>query len=128
MGAIALANAELYGEVQQQKEKLSVITSSLGEGVCAISETGEITFMNPAGRQHARLVRTRAGDDGPVVPGAEAPGFLLEPAMRAMALRRNVTSYDTRFDRPGRLALPRDHDGLARGGRLVALRCGHRVP
>ena len=34
---------------ERQKEKLSVITSSLGEGVCAISETGEITFMNPAG-------------------------------------------------------------------------------
>ncbi len=100
VGAIALANADLYGEVQQQKEKLSVITSSLGEGVCAISETGDITFMNPAGASMLGwYALPAAAGHGPVIPDAEAPGFLLEPAMRAMALRRNVTSYDTRFDR-----------------------------
>ena len=49
VGAVALANANLLDEVQQQKDQLAAITSSLGEGVCAISETGEITFMNPAG-------------------------------------------------------------------------------
>ncbi len=49
VGAVALANADLYGQVQRQQEHLSAITSSLGEGVCAISEGGDVTFMNPAG-------------------------------------------------------------------------------
>ena len=99
VGAVALANADLYGEVQQQKEELSVITSSLGDGVCAISETGEITFMNSAGASMLGWYALPAACHGPVIPDVETPGFLLEPAMRAMALRRNVTSYDTRFDR-----------------------------
>jgi diguanylate cyclase (GGDEF)-like protein len=38
--------------------------------------------------------------DGPILPAGETPRFLLDPARRAMALRRNVTSHDTRFDRP----------------------------
>ena len=101
VGAVALANSDLYGQVQQQREKLSVITSSLGEGVCAISETGEITFMNPAGASMLGWFDLGLGTDGAAVMTAdETPRFLLEPAMRAIALRRNVTSYDTRFDRP----------------------------
>ncbi len=99
VGAIALGNAELYGEVQQQRESLSVITGSLGEGVCAIGEDGEITFMNPAGASMLGWYGFDVGDDGPVVPAHGTPDFLLEPAMRAIALRRNVTSYDTRFQR-----------------------------
>ncbi len=101
VGSIALANTELYAEVQQQKDKLSTITSSLGEGVCAVSETGEITFLNPAGASMLGWYTVGADeDDGPVLPAHETPRFLLDPAMRAIALRRNVTSYDTRFDRP----------------------------
>ena len=100
VGAIALANADCYGKVQQEKEKLEVITSSLAEGVCAISETGEITFMNPSG---ARMLgwyrRGVAIDETSVLPASETPDFLLEPALRAIALGRNVTSYDTRFKR-----------------------------
>ena len=57
VGAIALSNAELHAEVERQRDNLVVITSSLGEGVCAVSRTGEVTFMNPAGAQHARLAR-----------------------------------------------------------------------
>jgi diguanylate cyclase (GGDEF)-like protein len=38
-------------------------------------------------------------DDGPMVPSDETPDFLREPALRAMALRRNVTVYDTPFRR-----------------------------
>ena len=87
-GGVALANAELYAEVQQQREKLSVITSSLGEGVCAVRETGEITFMNPAG---AAMLGWSA--EGTVTTDADrarsgGAGFLLDPAMRAIALRR----------------------------------------
>ena len=99
VGAIALANAELYAEVRQHREKLSVITRSLGEGVCAVSEDGRITFMNPAGASMLGWYGLETDDDGPVVPAEETPDFLLEPALRAIALRRNVTSYDTRFQR-----------------------------
>ena len=99
VGAIALANAELYAEVRQHQEKLSVITRSLGEGVCAISEDGRITFMNPAGASMLGWYGLETEDEGPVVPAEETPEFLLEPALRAIALRRNVTSDDTRFQR-----------------------------
>jgi diguanylate cyclase (GGDEF)-like protein/PAS domain S-box-containing protein len=103
VGSIALAKTNLLDEVQQQKDQLSVITSSMGEGVCAISETGEITFMNPAGASMLGwyTIGDAAGDgDGPILGADETPRFLLDPAMRAIALRRNVTSYDTRFERP----------------------------
>jgi len=100
VGAIALANADLYGEVARQREKLSMITASLGEGVCAINGEGEITFMNPAGATMLGWHALGAGSDGgPGLPAGETPSFLLEPAMRAIALKRNVTNYDARFDR-----------------------------
>jgi len=100
VGAIALANADLYGKVQQEKEKLEVITSSLAEGVCAISEAGEITFMNPSGAGMLGWYRRGVGiDEASLLPASETPEFLLEPALRAIALRRDVTSYDTRFKR-----------------------------
>ena len=99
VGAIALANAELYAEVRQHREKLSVITRSLGEGVCAVSADGRVTFMNPAGASMLGWYGLETDDDGPGVPAEETPAFLLEPALRAIALRRNVTSYDTRFQR-----------------------------
>ncbi len=102
VGSIALTNAHLYGEVQRQQEHLSAITSSLGEGVCAISEAGDVTFMNPAAASMLgwyTLGPSMTGE-GPLLPAAETPRFLLDPAMRAIALRRNVTSYDTRFERP----------------------------
>jgi diguanylate cyclase (GGDEF)-like protein/PAS domain S-box-containing protein len=99
LGAVGLANADLYSEVQQQREKLSVITGSLGEGVCAVGEDGEITFMNPAGASMLGWYGSGLGDDGSVLAAHETPDFLLEPAMRAIVLRRDVTSYDTRFQR-----------------------------
>ena len=100
VGAIALANADFYGKVQQEKEKLEVITSSLAEGVCAISEAGEITFMNPSGAGMLGWYRRGVAiDEASVLPASETPDFLLEPALRAIALGRNVTSYDTRFKR-----------------------------
>ena len=98
VGAVALANADLYAAVERQKDDLSVITRSLGEGVCAINQGGEITFMNPAGAGMlgwADLV----GADGRPSQAVETPRFLLDPALRAMSLRRNVISDDTRFER-----------------------------
>jgi diguanylate cyclase (GGDEF)-like protein/PAS domain S-box-containing protein len=102
VGSVALANAHLYSEVQRQREHLSTITNSLGEGVCAISEGGEVTFMNPAGARMLGWYTLGLSSDGegPWLSGAETPRFLLDPAMRAMSLRRNVTVHETRFDRP----------------------------
>ncbi len=100
IGAVALANAELYAEVRQQREKLAVITGSLGEGVCAVSEDGRITFMNPAAAGMLGWYGLATDDDGgPLIPAEETPDFLREPAMRAVALRHNITTYDTRFRR-----------------------------
>ena len=100
IGAVALANAELYAEVRQQREKLAVITGSLGEGVCAVSENGRITFMNPAAASMLGWYGLPTDDDGaPLIPPEETPDFLREPAMRAVALRHNITTYDTRFRR-----------------------------
>ena len=99
VGAVALANAELYAEVRRQREKLSVITASLGEGVCALSEEGRITFMNPAGAGMLGCDGLETDERDALVPGSEAPDFLREPALRAMALGRNVTSYDSFFQR-----------------------------
>jgi diguanylate cyclase (GGDEF)-like protein len=103
VASVALANADLYGEVERQKDELSAITSSMGEGVCAISEAGAITFMNPSGADMLGWYSLVGGEEGGEVgqgrKARETPGFLLEPAKRAMALRRNVTTYDTRFTR-----------------------------
>ena len=101
VGSVALSNAHLYTEVQRQREHLSTITSSLGEGVCAISESGEVTFMNPAGASMLGWYTLGlSSDEGPVMSAGDTPRFLLDPAMRAMSLRRNVTIHETRFDRP----------------------------
>jgi diguanylate cyclase (GGDEF)-like protein/PAS domain S-box-containing protein len=96
VGAIALANADQYAEVERQKDSLAVITSSLGEGVCAIDKDGKVTYMNPAGAGMLGWTDTRSGHRP---AAAETPRFLLDPALRAMALRQNVMSDDTRFVR-----------------------------
>ena len=97
VGRIALSNADLYAEVERQKDSLSVITRSLGEGVCAISRSGDLTFMNPAGA--SMLGWEDVGHDGRPRPGMLTPRFLLDPALRAMSQGQNVSSDDTRFER-----------------------------
>jgi diguanylate cyclase (GGDEF)-like protein/PAS domain S-box-containing protein len=95
VGAVALANAERHADVRQHREALSEITRSLGEGVCAVSEDGRITFLNRAGATMLGWYGQGTDDDGPLE--TEAPDFLREPALRAMALGRNVSSDDTLF-------------------------------
>jgi diguanylate cyclase (GGDEF)-like protein len=58
--------------------------------------------MNPAGASMLGwyTMSPNAADDRPLLTAGETPRFLLDPAMRAMALRRNVTIHDTRFERP----------------------------
>jgi diguanylate cyclase (GGDEF)-like protein/PAS domain S-box-containing protein len=99
LSASALANADLYVEVRQEREKLAVITGTIGEGVCAVSEDGRITFMNPAGADMLGWFGLDVDDEGPGLPAEETPDFLRGPAQRAMALRRSVTSDDARFQR-----------------------------
>ncbi len=127
VGSVALANADLYAKVERQKDNLSVITSSLGEGVCAISRAGTITFMNPAG---ASMLGWSEGHAGADVPGSgvAAPRFLLDPALRAIELGQNIVSDDTRFEAGGWLVPPGDHDGLPGGGGLAVFGRGDRVP
>jgi len=128
VGAVALANAELYEEVRQQQENLSVITGSLGEGVCAVSEEGRITFMNPAGASMLGWYGLEIDENGPVVPAGEAPDFLREPAMRALALGHNVTSDDTPFERldgshfPVTMTASPVVGGPASGGAVIVFR------
>ena len=128
VGAVALANAELYAEVRQQREKLSIITGSLGEGVCAVSEDGRITFMNPAGAGMLGWYGLETDDEGPVVPATEAPDFLREPALRAMALGRNVTSDDTLFQRLDGSHFPVTMTASPVLGRFRLVGGRHRVP
>ena len=91
VGAVALSNTALYEQVQREREKLSHITHSLGEGVCAVNETGEITFMNPAGIEMLGWSSES--------PPTSAPHFLANPAHRSISAGRSVTSDDTRFQR-----------------------------
>ena len=48
VGSGALNNATLFDEVRYQRNRLEAITSSLGEGVCAVDSEGCLTFSNPA--------------------------------------------------------------------------------
>jgi len=103
IGAGALANAGMYEEISGQREQLSAITSSLGEGVCAVTYGGAITFVNPAA---AAMLGWPAQDhDGAVTPGRSgpagfaAPDFVVAAARRAMATESTVASDDTRFQR-----------------------------
>ena len=85
VGAIALANAELYAEVRQHREKLSVITRSLGEGVCAVSADGRVTFMNPAGASMLGWYGLETDDDGPVrAGGGDAASSSSPPCGRSL--------------------------------------------
>ena len=103
VGSGALSNAWLYEEGRHQREQLSAITSSMAEGVCALTAAGEITFMNPAaatmlGRGPTDLARAGALPVGYGV-GYQAPSFILGSARRALDHQTTVTDYDTRFER-----------------------------
>jgi diguanylate cyclase (GGDEF)-like protein/PAS domain S-box-containing protein len=89
VGSGALTNATLFDEVRYQRNRLEAITSSLGEGVCAVDSAGRLTFANPAADEmlgHADLNST-------------ARSFLAAPALRAMELRGLVRNDDTTFER-----------------------------
>src|SRR5207244_4931624 len=51
VGSGALTNATLFEEVRYERNRLEAITSSLGEGVCAVDGAGNLTFVNPAAQE-----------------------------------------------------------------------------
>ena len=107
VGTGAMSNATLYQEGRSQRERLSAITSSMGEGVCALTTAGDVTFLNPAACTMLGWdVASRSLDGGAPRPtagqrliGLKAPSFLMAPARHAMTSQSMVTSYDTRFEK-----------------------------
>src|ERR1700722_13802543 len=86
VGSGALSNAELYQQVRVERERLASITLNIGEGVCAISADGRLTFVN---RAAAALVRLPSP--------STAPDFLLAPALEAMRTGQVIREHDTVF-------------------------------
>lgn len=103
VAAGALSNTTLYHHSERQKRRLAAITSSLGEGVCALSASGRVTYMNKAAASMLGW-ETIGGLDsdelfaGPDA-GAPAPDFLWAAARRALTSGTTSTSYDARFRR-----------------------------
>jgi diguanylate cyclase (GGDEF)-like protein/PAS domain S-box-containing protein len=104
VGDGALSNAELYQQVRMERERLSSITRSIGEGVCAIAADGTLTFANRAAADMIELPSLAIGD--PVSDGAAAPGFLLAPAREAMRTGRTIREDDARFRGKSGRAIP----------------------
>ncbi len=72
VGAGALTRDHHYREGRFQRERLAAITTSLGEGVCALDDQGQMTFVNQAA---ARMLGWDAGTAGSVLPAdAGVPG------------------------------------------------------
>ncbi|HVB06354.1 MAG TPA: EAL domain-containing protein [Acidimicrobiales bacterium] len=102
VGAGALSNAALYESKRRQQERLSAITSSLGEGVCAVDRSGRVIFANRAACTMLGW-ELQGGRDDVTVLGEEsrgplAPPFVVTAAERAFTTPDGV-SYDTRFPR-----------------------------
>jgi diguanylate cyclase (GGDEF)-like protein len=106
VGSGALNNAELYQQVQVERERLSSITLNIAEGVCAISADGRLTFVNRAAAGLVELpsLNTAIGDpaddpiDDPIGGGGRtAPDFLLAPALEAMRTGQVIREHDTVF-------------------------------
>ncbi len=99
VGDGALSNAELYQQVQVQRERLASITLNIGEGVCAVDAAGQLTFVNPAGADMIELpLPTTVRIDEPGSDDAmAAPDFLLVPALEVMRTGRTLRVHDARF-------------------------------
>jgi diguanylate cyclase (GGDEF)-like protein/PAS domain S-box-containing protein len=100
VGSGALTNAALYREGRHQRERLSAITGSLGEGVCALDPSGVVTFSNPAATAMlGRDAERGSSASDPLREGTMAPDFLRLPALRAMATGVLVRNDDSIFRR-----------------------------
>ncbi len=106
VGSAALSNAELYQQVHIERERLSSITLNIGEGVCAIDADGRLTFVNPAAAGLIDLPPLNITSDQAAGRAIAAPGFLLDPARKAMRTRRTVREDDARFRGKNGAAIP----------------------
>src|SRR6266852_704117 len=98
VGSGALSNAELYQHVHVERERLSSITLNIGEGVCAISADGMLTFVNRAAADMMELPSLNIEINDPVNGGAlTAPDFLLAPAFEAMHTGLAIREHDALF-------------------------------
>ncbi len=98
VGSGALSNAELYQQVRLERERLSSITLSIGEGVCAVDADGRLSFVNRAAADMIELPPCSVTIGRPVSGNAlAAPGFLLAPAREAMRTGRTIRADDARF-------------------------------
>ncbi len=110
VGGGALTNGHNYREGRFQRERLAAITSSLGEGVCALDQSARLTFTNPAAARMlgwtapSGTVTLSSGHDHLERPAA--PAFLSAPALRVMQSRETVRCDDTEFRREDGTALP----------------------
>jgi diguanylate cyclase (GGDEF)-like protein len=98
VGSAALSNAQLYQQVQLERERLSSITLNIGEGVCAISADGRLTFVNRAAADMMEPPLPNVTIDDLVNGGAlTAPDFLLAPAFEAMRTGQAIRKHDALF-------------------------------
>jgi diguanylate cyclase (GGDEF)-like protein/PAS domain S-box-containing protein len=102
VGSGALTNAALYQRSRSQEQHLAAITASLGEGVCAVSMSGHVTFANNAAMKMLGLSQSDVAGAG-LPQGARweevAPDHLLVPLMRAVTTGETTRRYDTNFRR-----------------------------
>jgi diguanylate cyclase (GGDEF)-like protein/PAS domain S-box-containing protein len=95
VGSGALSNAELYQQVHIERERLSAITLSIGEGVCAIDAAGKLTFVNRAAADMMELDPVSVGAGEPAGEAAcPAPDFLLAAARQAMSTEATIRAED----------------------------------
>ena len=93
VGTGALTNAELYQQVQDERERLASITLNIGEGVCALDASGHLIFVNPAAAAMVEL--PDPGPDGDVAAGPRTS--CSGPAREAMRTGRTIREDDARF-------------------------------
>jgi diguanylate cyclase (GGDEF)-like protein/PAS domain S-box-containing protein len=105
VGSGALENSALYEERRRQQENLVAITSSLGEGVCALDASGKLTFMNPAAEELLGWSEQDAISDGHLSSDGHF-GFLVAPALRAMRSNTTIRSERATFDHRNGVQFP----------------------
>ncbi|MEP7025947.1 MAG: EAL domain-containing protein, partial [Actinomycetota bacterium] len=98
VGSAALSNAELYQQVNFERERLSSITLNIGEGVCAVDAAGRLTFVNQAAADMMEVPSRSITAGDPLSDGVlMAPDFLLTPALEAIRTGRTIREDDARF-------------------------------
>ncbi|GAC1539059.1 MAG: EAL domain-containing protein [Acidimicrobiales bacterium] len=123
VGASALKNAQLYHDGRTQRDQLAAITTSLGEGVCAVNPDGLLTFVNPAAASMLGIATGHLPDH----VHALAPAVLADAATRTIVSGTTVRDFETTFAHTDGTTFPvaltaspiSDTDGRVTGAVLV---------